>query len=167
MWVHVGFLQTWILPTRMQKTVFFSSWMGCLYIISVPCVHILSTARLTTCLHIMGNHWHPVRCAFAPGDYEITFPFNSLMHLASLLVRVQNLFWWILEWAQYILGVTLDQPHLEKKFIVYIKFDSDHQVVPGANCLLHNIYIGYEGALTFLLCIFRFNSAQNYKKISL
>lgn len=48
-------------------------------------VHILTSARSTSNLYAGGINWHRGRHERVPGGYEVTFYFNPLIHLLSLM----------------------------------------------------------------------------------
>lgn len=65
-------------------------------------MHILSIAGSTTSLHDgMEGDLYQVRRQSVPGSYEVTFQFNSLMHLASLIL------WFDTEYILILSGVSL------------------------------------------------------------
>lgn len=85
-------------------------------------VHILNAAGSPICLHVRGNYWHPVKCASAPGGYEVVFLVNSLNHLSSLeTMSVKSVL--VSSGASPIYIEVLEQ-----KFLFDMRPDSNHLV---------------------------------------
>lgn len=83
-----SFLRTWIsLLWAFERECwhFPLGWEAYIYLPVVPHVHILSSARSTSNFYAGGIHWHCERHECVPGGYEVTFYFNPLIHLLSLM----------------------------------------------------------------------------------